>query len=174
MLCAKFSPKLDAVETDEVGLSIASPDKQSGCAGKKAKSKITDDTNVHVRELDSVFFEFFKFTSSASISRKNSSAFLHRVDRHRCGPFPPHTFLYNGHASHSDGFAPLFIPLGCGVHKLSAFFLKPAISSICSDDLKLCSNRAPRHRRAQKSPASQNCFRVRDERRTGRFTLLAP
>ena len=41
---------LDAVETDEVGLSIAYPAGQSGCSGKKAESKITDDTNVHVRD----------------------------------------------------------------------------------------------------------------------------
>ena len=41
MLCAKFLLKLDAVETDEVGLSIAFPEEQSGCAGKKAESKIT-------------------------------------------------------------------------------------------------------------------------------------
>ena len=50
MLRAKFSPELDAVETDEVGLSIAFPEEQSGCAGKRAESKITDDTNVYVRD----------------------------------------------------------------------------------------------------------------------------
>ena len=50
MLCAKFSPKLDAVETDEVGLSIAFPEEQSGSTGKKkAESKITEDTNASVR-----------------------------------------------------------------------------------------------------------------------------
>ena len=46
----EISPKLDAVETDEVGLSIAFPEEQSGCAGKKAENKITDDTNAYVRD----------------------------------------------------------------------------------------------------------------------------
>ena len=76
MLCATFSPKLDAVETDEVGLSIAFPDKQSGCAGKKAESKITDDTNVHVRELD------FVFLSSSSSPHLPPS--LARTAQHFC------------------------------------------------------------------------------------------
>ena len=39
MLCAKFSPELDAVETDEVGLSMAFPEEQSGCAGKGLRTK---------------------------------------------------------------------------------------------------------------------------------------
>ena len=47
MLCAKYSPKLDAVQTDEVGLSIACPEEQSGCAGKeKAESRILGDKNA--------------------------------------------------------------------------------------------------------------------------------
>ena len=41
MLCAKFSPELDAVETDEVGLSIACPEEQSGCTEeKKLRAKL--------------------------------------------------------------------------------------------------------------------------------------
>ena len=39
MLCAKVSPELDAVETEEVVLSIAFPEEQSGCTGKRAESK---------------------------------------------------------------------------------------------------------------------------------------
>ena len=38
MLFAKFSPELDVVETDEVGLPIAFPEEQSGCAGTRAES----------------------------------------------------------------------------------------------------------------------------------------
>ena len=50
MLCANFSPELDAVETNEVGLSIASPEEPNGCAGKRAESKTTSDTNACVRD----------------------------------------------------------------------------------------------------------------------------
>ena len=50
MLCAKLSPELDAVETNEVGLCIASPEEQNGCAGERADSKTTNDTSACVRD----------------------------------------------------------------------------------------------------------------------------
>ena len=39
MLCAKISPELDAVETLEVGLSIASLEEQNDRAGKRLRAK---------------------------------------------------------------------------------------------------------------------------------------
>ena len=50
MLCAKRSPELDAVETNEFWLSTASPEGQSGCAGKSTESKTTSDTHACVRD----------------------------------------------------------------------------------------------------------------------------
>ena len=44
MLCAKLSSELDAAVTNEVGLSIASPEEQNGCAGTSAACKMTSET----------------------------------------------------------------------------------------------------------------------------------
>ena len=49
MLCVKLSPELEAVETHEVGLSIASSEEENNLAGKWAESKITSDKTACVR-----------------------------------------------------------------------------------------------------------------------------
>ena len=49
MLCLKTSSKLDTVETDDEGFPLLVLKNKVLMRKKKAKSRITDDTKMHVR-----------------------------------------------------------------------------------------------------------------------------